>query len=126
MAAAALLSVTLVPVTMGLFIRGRIHPEHKNPIYRALVKVYRPLIEWVLRYRVPVVAAWFNPPLAPPINRRLRDADPLGHAYLRPIRVCQQSVQFVENVHAADHIRNRIIFYTHLRISLIDCLSKRG
>ncbi|HEY0808549.1 MAG TPA: CusA/CzcA family heavy metal efflux RND transporter, partial [Longimicrobiales bacterium] len=57
MAAAALLSVTLVPVTMGLFIRGRIHPEHKNPIYRALVKLYRPIIEWVLRYRWPVVAA---------------------------------------------------------------------
>ena len=56
MAAAALLSITLVPVTMGLFIRGRIHPEHKNPIHRALVKVYRPMIEWVLRYRGPVVA----------------------------------------------------------------------
>jgi copper/silver efflux system protein len=59
MAAAALLAITLVPVTMGLFIRGRIHPEHKNPIYRALVKVYRPLIEWVLRYRWPVIAAAF-------------------------------------------------------------------
>ena len=56
MAAAALLSVTLVPVTMGLFIRGRIHLEHKNPIYRALVKVYRPIIVWVLRHRWPVVA----------------------------------------------------------------------
>jgi Cu(I)/Ag(I) efflux system membrane protein CusA/SilA len=59
MAAAALLSITLVPVTMGLFIRGRIHPEHRNPIYRGLVKVYRPVIEWVLRYRWPVVAAAF-------------------------------------------------------------------
>jgi Cu(I)/Ag(I) efflux system membrane protein CusA/SilA len=59
MAAAALLSVTLVPVAMGLFIRGRIHPEHKNPVYRGLVKVYRPMIEWVLRYRWPVVASAF-------------------------------------------------------------------
>jgi Cu(I)/Ag(I) efflux system membrane protein CusA/SilA len=59
MAGAALLSITLVPVTMGLFIRGRIHPEHRNPIYRGLVKVYRPVIEWVLRYRWPVVAAAF-------------------------------------------------------------------
>ncbi|HEX6065151.1 MAG TPA: CusA/CzcA family heavy metal efflux RND transporter, partial [Longimicrobiales bacterium] len=59
MAAAALLSITLVPVTMGLFIRGRIHPEHRNPIYRGLVKAYRPVIEWVLRYRWPVVAAAF-------------------------------------------------------------------
>jgi copper/silver efflux system protein len=59
MAAAALLSVTLVPVAMGLFIRGRIHAEHKNPIHRALVKVYRPMIEWVLRYRWPIVASAF-------------------------------------------------------------------
>jgi Cu(I)/Ag(I) efflux system membrane protein CusA/SilA len=57
MAAAALLSVTLVPVAMGLFIRGRIHPEHRNPVYRALVFVYRPVIAWVMRYRWPVVAA---------------------------------------------------------------------
>jgi Cu(I)/Ag(I) efflux system membrane protein CusA/SilA len=57
MAAASLLSVTLVPVAMGLFIRGRIHPEHRNPVYRALVAVYRPAIEWVLRWRWPVVGA---------------------------------------------------------------------
>jgi Cu(I)/Ag(I) efflux system membrane protein CusA/SilA len=57
MASAALLSVTLVPVTMGLFIRGRIHPERRNPIYRALVAVYRPVIDRVLRWRWPVVAA---------------------------------------------------------------------
>ncbi|HEX6560252.1 MAG TPA: CusA/CzcA family heavy metal efflux RND transporter, partial [Longimicrobiales bacterium] len=56
MASASLLSITLVPVTMGLFIRGKIHAEHKNPVYRALVKLYRPIIEWVLRFRVPVIA----------------------------------------------------------------------
>ncbi|HEY0305979.1 MAG TPA: CusA/CzcA family heavy metal efflux RND transporter [Longimicrobiales bacterium] len=59
MAAAALLSITLVPVTMGLFIRGRIHPEHKNPLYRVLVRIYRPVVQWVLRYRWPVVSAAF-------------------------------------------------------------------
>ena len=56
MAAASLLSITMVPVAMGLFIRGRIHPEHRNPVYRLLVWVYRPILEWVLRYRWPVVA----------------------------------------------------------------------
>jgi len=55
MAAASLLAVTLVPVTMGLFIRGKLHQEHKNPVSRALVRVYRPVIEWVLRYRWPVI-----------------------------------------------------------------------
>lgn len=56
MAAAALLSVTLVPVTMGIFIRGRIRAERKNPISRALIRVYRPVIELVLRNRWPVIA----------------------------------------------------------------------
>ncbi len=56
MAAASLLSITVVPVAMGLFIRGRIHAEHRNPVYRLLVWIYRPTLEWVMRYRVPVVA----------------------------------------------------------------------
>ena len=49
MAAAAILSVTLVPVLMMLFVRGRIIPEAKNPINRALIAVYRPAIQVVLR-----------------------------------------------------------------------------
>ena len=44
MAAAALLSVTLVPVLMVLFVRGRIIPEHKNPLNRFLIWIYRPVI----------------------------------------------------------------------------------
>ena len=51
LAAAALLSVTLVPVLMILFIRGRILPERKNPVNRALIWLYRPIIDAVLRYR---------------------------------------------------------------------------
>jgi copper/silver efflux system protein len=52
MAAAAILSVTLVPALMILFIRGRIAPEAKNPINRALIWVYRPVIEHVLTARL--------------------------------------------------------------------------
>ena len=52
MAGAALLSVTLVPVLMRLFVRGRIMPERKNPLNRFLIWIYRPLIDWVLRSRV--------------------------------------------------------------------------
>ena len=48
MAAAAGLSVTLVPVLMGFFIRGKITPEHKNPINRVLMAAYRPFINVVL------------------------------------------------------------------------------
>ncbi|MDH2311305.1 efflux RND transporter permease subunit [Methylobacterium brachiatum] len=52
MAAAALLSVTLVPALMILFVRGRIVPEHRNPVNRLLVGIYRPLIAAVLRARI--------------------------------------------------------------------------
>lgn len=49
MAAAAILSVTLVPVLMGWLIRGRIPSEQANPINRVLTAAYRPAIDWVLR-----------------------------------------------------------------------------
>ena len=51
MAGAALLSVTLVPVLMMLFIRGRILPEAKNPVNRFLIWVYRPIIAGVMRWK---------------------------------------------------------------------------
>ncbi len=50
MAAAAGLSITLVPVLMGYFIRGKITPEHKNPINRVLIASYRPVINAVIQY----------------------------------------------------------------------------
>ena len=49
MAAAAGLSITLVPVLMGYFIRGHVTPEHRNPINRVLIAVYRPVINAVIR-----------------------------------------------------------------------------
>ncbi|QSA98095.1 efflux RND transporter permease subunit [Methylococcus sp. EFPC2] len=51
MAGAALLSVTLVPVLMFLFIRGHILPEKRNPVNRVLIWLYRPIIEGVLRWK---------------------------------------------------------------------------
>jgi Cu(I)/Ag(I) efflux system membrane protein CusA/SilA len=50
MAAAAGLAVTLVPVLMGYWIRGRIPDETKNPLNRVLIAAYRPLLNAVLRY----------------------------------------------------------------------------
>jgi Cu(I)/Ag(I) efflux system membrane protein CusA/SilA len=52
MAGAALLSVTLVPVLMMTFIRGRILPETRNPLNRFLIWLYRPIIAWVLRNKL--------------------------------------------------------------------------
>jgi copper/silver efflux system protein len=48
MGAAAILSITLVPALMALFVRGKIPPENKNPINRFLIRTYRPVISAVL------------------------------------------------------------------------------
>ena len=51
MAAAAILAVTLVPVLMVWFIRGKIHSEDRNPISRLLIRLYHPVVDFVLRWR---------------------------------------------------------------------------
>ncbi len=50
MAASAGLSITLVPVLMGYFIRGKVTPEQKNPINRMLIAAYQPVIHWIIRF----------------------------------------------------------------------------
>lgn len=57
MAGGALLSVTLVPVLMLLFVRGKILPEEKNPVNRFLIAVYRPVIAVVLRHKAATLVA---------------------------------------------------------------------
>ena len=56
MASAALLSVTLVPALMVIFIRGKIIPEHKNPLNRLLIWLYRPVIRAVLKAKTLTIA----------------------------------------------------------------------
>jgi Cu(I)/Ag(I) efflux system membrane protein CusA/SilA len=56
MAGAALLSITLVPVLMLLFIRGRIMPERRNPVNRFLIWVYRPVIARAMQWKKLTVA----------------------------------------------------------------------
>ncbi|PSU34173.1 efflux RND transporter permease subunit [Photobacterium lutimaris] len=56
MAAAAGLAITLVPVLMGYFVRGRIMPEQKNPITRMLIASYRPMLKISLRYPKTMIA----------------------------------------------------------------------
>jgi copper/silver efflux system protein len=55
MAAAALLSITLAPVLMGWFIRGKIPKEEKNPINRFLIWLYKPVVDFAIRFRWLVV-----------------------------------------------------------------------
>ncbi|MCU0782597.1 MAG: CusA/CzcA family heavy metal efflux RND transporter [Verrucomicrobia bacterium] len=79
MAAAALLSVTLAPVLMGFFIRGRIPAEEKNLINRLLIWLYHPVIDWTIRWRKTVIlgagliVAWVFFPWNWLVTNRLAD-----------------------------------------------------
>ena len=57
MAAAAGLSITLVPVLITMFVRGHIRPEEDNPINRFLIRIYRPALAWVLKRPKQIVIA---------------------------------------------------------------------
>ncbi|MBU6467620.1 MAG: efflux RND transporter permease subunit [Betaproteobacteria bacterium] len=80
MAAAAGLSVTLIPVLMGYLIRGRIPDEQKNPINRFLIRLYRPLLDRVLRRpkTILLVAALFAIITLWPVSR-------LGGEFMPPL-----------------------------------------
>ncbi len=54
-AAASLLSLTLVPVLMGFFVRGKIYRESANPLSRVMIRGYRPVLSWVLARRGTVI-----------------------------------------------------------------------
>jgi Cu(I)/Ag(I) efflux system membrane protein CusA/SilA len=71
MAAAAGLSVTLIPVLMGYLVRGRIPHEAANPLNRFLMAVYRPALELVLRFPKGTLAVAAGCPGA---DRRAADA----------------------------------------------------
>lgn len=59
MAASAGLAITLIPVLMGYFIRGKVTPEHKNPINRLLVAIYMPALRCVLKFPKTTILAAF-------------------------------------------------------------------
>ncbi len=57
MAASSVLAITIVPILMGFFIRGKILPEHKNPINRFLIRIYHPVVDFVLKFPKTVIGA---------------------------------------------------------------------
>ncbi len=57
MAAAAILSITIVPVLMGFWIRGKILPEDHNPINRFLIRIYTPVVDFVLQFNKWIIVA---------------------------------------------------------------------
>jgi Cu(I)/Ag(I) efflux system membrane protein CusA/SilA len=82
MGAAALLSITLAPILMGWFIRGKIPKEEKNPINRFLLWLYHPVIDWVIqrRWKVVITAALIVLWVFFPWNRLVTGVVPEGRA----------------------------------------------
>ena len=82
MGAAALLSITLAPILMGFFIRGKIPKEEKNPINRFLTWLYHPVIDFVIkrRWRVVITAAVIVVWVFFPWNRLVTGIFPEGRA----------------------------------------------
>jgi Cu(I)/Ag(I) efflux system membrane protein CusA/SilA len=80
MAASAFLAITLVPVLMGYFIRGKIWPEKKHPLSRVLIGLYRPVIRFVLKYKIQtlLVAILILTATIFPLNR-------LGSEFMPPL-----------------------------------------
>ncbi len=80
MAAASLLSITIVPVLMGYWVRGRIRPESENPISRWLIRLYDPVLHFVLRWKwsVIVAAVALTASAAVPVSR-------LGSEFMPPL-----------------------------------------
>ena len=82
MAAAALLSITLAPILMGFFIRGKIPKEERNPINRFLIWLYHPVIDWVIqrRWKVVITAGLIVVWVFFPWNRLVTGIFPEGRA----------------------------------------------
>jgi Cu(I)/Ag(I) efflux system membrane protein CusA/SilA len=90
MAAAALLSVTLVPVLMGFFVTGRVRPEASNPLNRWAANLYRPALRWALRHRLTVLGGGLV--LLAVTVLPLRE---LGSEFMPPLR--EGSLMFMPN-----------------------------
>jgi len=124
MAAAALLSVTIVPVLMGYLIRGNIMPERKNPVNRFLIWIYRPVIDWVLRFKkttiaiataVLVITLWplsqlgseFMPPLYEGDLLYMPTTDP-GISITKAKELLQQTDKIIKQFPEVHHVFGKI------------------
>ncbi len=124
MAASALLSITIVPVLMGYFIRGKIVPEKKNPVNRFLIWLYRPVIHGVLRFKwttiviaLVVLAATIYPlqrlgsEFMPPLNEGdllyMPTTDP-GISIAKAKEILQQTDQIIKSFPEVHHVLGKV------------------
>ncbi len=124
MAGAALLSITIVPVLMGYFIRGKIKPEEKNPVSRLLTRLYRPVIHFVLRFKwstlvasIVVLGATLYPlsklgtEFMPPLNEGdllyMPTTDP-GISIAKAKEVLQQTDRIIASFPEVEHVFGKV------------------
>lgn len=121
---ASLLSITLVPVLMVLWIKGKVTPEHKNPVSRFLIAVYRPCIERVLKFKnstivIAVLLTLFTVPLyqqlgsefMPPLNEGTMLYMPTslpGISITEASRILHIQDKMIKTVPEVDHVFGKI------------------
>ncbi len=123
MAASALLSITIVPVLMGYFVRGRIRSEKKNPVSQLLIGTYRPIIQGALRFRwltiivaILMIAATIYPirklgsEFMPPLNEGdllyMPTTDP-GISITKAKEVLQQTDKIIKSFPEVEHVMGK-------------------
>ena len=123
MAASALLSITIVPVLMGYFIRGRILPEKKNPLSRLLIETYRYVIQSIFRFKwLTIVAALvilgvtvyplgklgseFMPPLDEGDILYMPTTDP-GISITKAKEILQQTDKIIKSFPEVEHVMGK-------------------
>ncbi|NOY78642.1 MAG: efflux RND transporter permease subunit [Calditrichaeota bacterium] len=124
MAAAALLSVTLVPILMGYLIRGKILPENKNPINVFMIKIYNPVIKFALRFKMAIImiatlillatifpfkqiGSEFMPPLNEGDLLYMPTTDP-GISITKARELLQQTDKIIKSFPEVDHVFGKI------------------
>jgi len=124
MAGAALLAITIVPVLMGYFVRGKIKSESENPISRILIRIYRPVINWVLRFKwitilsavmifvitlIPLgqIGSEFMPPLNEGDLLYMPTTDP-GLSIRKAKEILQQTDKIIKSFPEVHHVLGKI------------------
>jgi Cu(I)/Ag(I) efflux system membrane protein CusA/SilA len=124
MAGAAFLAITIVPVLMGYFVRGNIKPESDNPISRILIRIYRPVINWVLRFKwitifsaviifiitlIPLgqIGSEFMPPLNEGDLLYMPTTDP-GLSITKAKEILQQTDKIIKSFPEVHHVLGKI------------------
>ncbi|MDA0379540.1 MAG: CusA/CzcA family heavy metal efflux RND transporter, partial [Bacteroidetes bacterium] len=124
MAASALLAITVVPILMGYFVRGKIMPENKNPLNRILKTIYHPFIHGVLRFKFVTIAAvailllvtvWplsrlgseFMPPLNEGDILYMPTTDP-GISITKARELVQQTDRIIKSFPEVEHVLGKV------------------